>query len=473
MINTKDDTKGLGAVPKGRRALWISLCLVVVILAVYAQVVHHPFLDLDDPAYVTENPHVNNGFTLKNVLWAFTTIHSANWHPITWLSHMLDIQMYGRDPGGHHLTNVFFHILNTLLLLTVLHHMTGRLWPSSFVAALFALHPLHVESVAWVAERKDVLSTFFWMLTLWTYAIYAAKPGARRYLAVLLFFILGLMAKPMVVTLPFVLLLLDFWPLGRMDPHGGGAAGTVNAKVLFLEKIPLMFFSALSCVITFYSQQSSGAVSTLQAVPLTIRIVNALVSYAAYIGKMFWPTDLAVLYIYPDAFPLWQVSIACLVVGSLSVLSLVTVRSQPYFLVGWLWYLGTLVPVIGLVQVGLQTMACRYTYIPLIGLFIMVAFGYARLLSGSKKFRIVGAVLPVLVVVACSTLTWRQLQPWKSSVALFSHALDVTTDNYAAHANLGYALAEQGQMEEAISQYDAALRLNPDFDEVRIKFGPQ
>ena len=374
---------------KGR--LWICLLLALVTLAVFRQVTDHEFINYDDTRYVTENPQVQAGLTLQGIKWAFTTFHAANWHPLTWLSHMLDCQLFGLQPAWHHGMNLLFHIANALLLFLVLHRMTKALWQSAFVAALFALHPLHVESVAWVAERKDVLSTFFWILTMGAYAHYVARPGIRRYLPVLMFFILGLMSKPMLVTLPFVLLLLDYWPLGRLQPAADtpSASGQMNPgrkkrkaargytqdvtqhnapgfpypwpviRSLVWEKVPLFAFSAVSSVITFYAQQKEGAMSSLHFLPLDTRIGNALVSYVSYMVKLIWPRNLAVIYPYPVSLPVWGVFGAALVLVMITILVLWGVKRFPYLVFGWFWFLGTLVPVIGLVQVGWQAMADR------------------------------------------------------------------------------------------------------------------
>lgn len=370
---------------KIRPDLLISLFLVMAILAVYLQVRNHDFINFDDDLYVTINPHVQAGLTLDSITWAFTSTRASNWHPLTWLSHMLDCQIYGMNPGQHHLTNVLFHILNTLLLFFVFMRMTKDLWQSGFVAALFALHPLHVESVVWLAERKDVLSTFFWMLTLWSYVRYVERSGLNRYLPVLFFFILGLMAKPMLVTLPFVLLLLDYWPLKRFRLGSSEDGQDCRPERFYLgfiwEKIPLFLLSAGSSVITYMVQKSSGAVSTLAVIPVHVRIANAIVSYVSYIGKMIWPHNLTILYPYLKSIIYWQVVGAGLLLAVITVVVFRMMKTKPYVAVGWFWFLGTLVPVIGLVQVGLQAMADRYTYVPLIGLFIMVAWGVPDILG--------------------------------------------------------------------------------------------
>ncbi len=459
-----------------RQDLLVCLFLVVATLAVYGKVGHHSYVNYDDPYYITENSRVQAGLTAEGVVWAFTSTHALNWHPITWLSHMLDVQLYGVNPAAHHLTNLLFHIFNTLLLFFVLRRMSGDLWRSGFVAALFALHPLHVESVAWVSERKDVLSTFFWMLTLWGYARYAEKPGVYRYLPVLLFFALGLMAKPMVVTLPFVLLLLDYWPLGRLQRRQvEGVSGSLKQKLpvfsLILEKFPLLMLAATAGIVTLLAQQSGGAVASLISYPFSGRISNALVSYVGYIGKMIWPANLAVYYPHPGMPPWWQVMGAGLLIVAIFILAVYRADRHPWFLAGWLWYLGTLVPVIGLIQVGSQAMADRYTYIPLIGLFIIIAWGGYEIFAHRRIKRTAMAAVAGVVVVALMAATWSQVGYWKNSVTLFEHALDVTTDNYLAHNNLGVALSKPGGTEQAIKHYAEALRLLPNYKEAHFNMG--
>jgi Flp pilus assembly protein TadD len=449
----------------------ICLLIIFATVVVFHQLPSHDFINLDDDLYVYENPHVHAGLNKDGIAWAFTTFEAYNYHPLTWLSHMLDCQLFGLRPGMHHLTNLIFHLMNTALLLMVLRRMTGNLWRSGFVAALFALHPLHVESVAWIAERKDLLSTFFWLLSIWAYARYAERPGLKRYLPVLLFFSLGLLAKPMVVTLPFVLLLLDFWPLGRMQfQQARTDSGPLEQKVSVLrlvwEKVPLFALTAISIVVTFAAQREGGALKSLEAFPLTTRIANALISYVSYIGKMLWPHNLAVYYPYSGSVSVWQAAGAGLALICLTVLLMWTARKRPYLAVGWLWYLGTLVPVIGLVQVGSQAMADRYTYLPLVGLFIALAWGVPSLFTGWRHRQPVFAILATILLVSCTVCTWQQLRHWQNSITLFQHTLRVTTSNHFAHNNLGVALSHNGKLSEAISQYSMALRLKPEAFEV-------
>ncbi len=454
----------------------ICLILAVTTLVVYWQVSNHGFIGLDDGVYVTENPYVRTGFTREGLIWSFGLFNSANWHPMTWLSHMLDCQVFGLNPGMHHLTSLLFHMANSILLFLVLRRMTGALWRSGFVAALFAFHPLHVESVAWVAERKDVLSTFFWMLTLWAYARYSEGPGPNRYLLVLIFFALGLMSKPMVVTLPFVLLLMDFWPLCRVQWGQSceeGASGFQKSRVSLLvwEKIPLFALTAVSCVVTVLSEQGGGAVRSLALYPLERRGATALVSYASYIGKMIWPHDLAFYSPYPGTIPVWEVAGAGVLLTGLSVLAVVVALSSPYVLVGWLWYIGTLVPVIGVVQVGDQPMADRYTYIPLIGLFILIAWGATELGARWRNSKGVLAMAAGVVLLCLIILARSQTRHWKDSISLFTHTINIAPDNYGAHNGLGLALEKSGRLQEAIDQYSRALRIEPLYADAHNNLG--
>jgi tetratricopeptide (TPR) repeat protein len=444
----------------------ICLFLVLVTVAVFFQVRHHEFLNWDDPLYITENQHVKTGFTLPNIAWAFTTQHVGNWHPITWLSHMLDVHLYGMNPGQHHLSNLLFHIVNTLLLFLVFNRWTGKLWQSGFVAALFAIHPLHVESVAWISERKDVLSTFFGLLVLLAYGAYTRRPCVHRYLMVVICFVLGLMAKPMLVTWPLLLLLLDYWPLNRYQELNSGtsAIGIRYSYVkLIYEKIPLVVFSLISCVITFIAQRRGGAVGSLEVFPLVGRITNAIVSYVDYIGKMFWPFDLAFFYPHPAVIPWWKTAVSGAVMVSISYLALAGYRRYPWFFVGWLWYVTTLIPVIGLVQVGLQGMADRYTYIPLIGLFIIIAWFVPVKLSKWRHHKVLLPILAATVLTLLSIVSWRQVGYWKNNIMLNQHAVKVTNGNYLAHNNMGLFFADQKKTEKAIYHYKQALKFSPEF----------
>ncbi len=445
------------------RNVWIGVVLVVVTLGLYAQVGEHEFLNYDDPEYVTENPYVSPGLTRKGVTWAFTHVHQATWHPLTSLSHMLDCSLFGLVPAGHHLHNALLHAAGTLVLFLALSRMTAAPWASAFVAALFALHPLHVESVAWVSERKDVLSGLFWMLTLWAYAAYAEQPSRARYLLVLGTFALGLLAKPMLVTLPFVLLLLDYWPLARLSRAG--------AMRLVREKLPFFALAAVVSVVTYRVQVSAGAVSALEDHPLPLRLANALITYVAYVRDTIVPTGLAVFYPYPRAIPTWQVvgTLVFLLGTTAGVLRLG--RRHPYLAVGWLWYLGTLVPVIGLIKQGDQAMADRFTYLPSIGLFLMLAWTALPLAArpGLRRTGLVCAALGTLA--ACAVLTWRQLGHWATSERLFTHTLAVTADNHLAHLNLGVALHASGDQVAARGHFARALALKPTHPKALVNVG--
>ncbi|MGD0596997.1 MAG: tetratricopeptide repeat protein [Sedimentisphaerales bacterium] len=445
-------------------SFWICLTLTLTTVAVYWEVCSYDFVNYDDRGYVYKNPNIQDGITLQAVKWAFTTGYASNWHPLTWLSHMLDWQFFGPNAGGHHLTNLIFHIANTLLLFLVLRRMTNAFWQSAFVAALFALHPLHVESVAWIAERKDVLSTFFWILTMWAYLRYVKHPNVLRYLFALLMFAFGLMSKPMLVTLPFVLLLLDYWPLERF--------GKRTIFYLIREKIPFIVLSTASSVITFLVQRSSGSVVTTTVIPLQVFVSNAFVSYVKYIEKMIWPSRLAVLYPHPlNNLTAGQVAAAVLILLVISVLVIRLAASRRYLLAGWFWYLGTLVPVIGFIQVGNQAMADRYSYITLTGLFIIIAWGVSDLLARWKYKKIVLASLAVLIVSTLSICTYNQLRYWRNTLTLFQHALDVTENNYIAHLQMAEFLYEQQRLDEAVTEYQKYLQIMPNDPDVLNAFG--
>ena len=445
----------------------------MAIVVVYFPVRHFWFVNYDDDVYVTANAHVQSGLTLRGLVWAFTTNHAANWHPLTWLSHMLDWQMWGGRAGAHHLVNVLLHVANTLLLFGVLTRMTASVWRSALVAGLFGLHPLHVESVAWVSERKDVLSTCFWLLTMWAYVRYVEQPSGRRYLSALGLYALGLMAKPMVVTLPFVLLLLDYWPLGRTPWAKAAARENVSTPPgrLIREKFPFLALAAVSGTLTYWVQRSGGAVAPLVNVSMGTRIANALLSYMKYVGLTFWPMKLAVFYPLHGGVPL----AAAIAAGAGLVGIAATViwwgRRGPWFVTGWFWYLGTLVPVIGLVQVGAQSMADRYTYVPSIGLFIMVCWCMPYRAMKQQTVKEIMQVAAVAAIAVCMVLSSLQVGYWKDSETLFRHALDVTQDNWVAHNNLGIALGRAGKREDAIKQWEQALRIRPDYAEAHNNLG--
>ncbi|MDA2938652.1 tetratricopeptide repeat protein, partial [Acidobacteria bacterium AH-259-A15] len=448
----------------------VALLLIIVPLLVYAPVRDYPFVNYDDDIYVTGVEQVRGGLTWENVRWAMTNLEAAFWHPLTWLSHLLDGQLFGLNPAGHHLTSLFLHVANAVLLFWVLERMTGALWCSGFVAALFALHPLNVESVAWVAERKNVLSTLFWLLTMAAYVGYVRKPGWKRYLGVMGVFVLGLMAKPMLVTLPCVLLLLDYWPLGRLGKDWKELRERLPRLVL--EKVALLVPVAAVSVLAVQAQSQFGALSPSQGLALGVRLANAVVSYGLYFKKMVWPTDLAVFYPHPgSSLKAWWVVLAAVVLVGISLGVWWRRQSSQYLVVGWLWYLGTLLPVSGLIQVGSHAMADRHAYVPLVGLFIMVAWGAAEIAESAhlrRKWLPGAGVCMVMVLVI---LTRVQLSHWRSSTTLFEHALRTTTNNHVAHNNLGTALGEKGKLKEAIRHFSSAVNINPNYLDAHINLG--
>jgi len=472
-----------------KQTLVSCILLAVVTAAVYSPVARNPFTDYDDTIYVTNNLHVQAGLTWKTLAWAWTTTEAENWHPLTWLSHALDWQLFGLSPAGHHLTSLLLHVLNVLLLFLLLVRVTGATGRSLLVAALFALHPLNVESVAWAAERKNVLSTLLFLLAMGAYGWYARLPNVRRYLVMAALFALGLAAKPMVITLPFVLLLLDFWPLQRIQGWGQPASSLrpkarkmhkdrlevsdgSNAEPRFslspapfsrlvLEKLPLLAFCAGSAVITIIAQQANG-VRDLGRFPLNVRLENAVYSYAMYIWKAFWPAQLAVYYPHPgETLAAWQLGLATLFLVGVSVLAWKQRRARRYLLAGWLWYLVTLVPVIGFVQVGDQAMADRYAYVPLLGIFVMAVWGGADLADARAiKFRW-RAAFAMAILSVLSFLTWRQIGYWRSDYDLWSHTLKVTKENVVAEEKLSIALVELGRDQEAVPGLEKAAALSP------------
>lgn len=491
------------------RRIIVCLTLVLLILAVYGKVRHYEFVNFDDDIYVTSNSFVRSGINPSSLRWSFSyTLKDGNyWQPLTWLSHMLDVSLYGMDAGRHHLSNVFFHIMSTLLLFLVFNRMTGAFWRSAFISALFALHPLNVESVAWVAERKNVLSTFFWMLTLLFYMIYHQRPGILRYLAVIFVFGLGLLAKPMLVTLPFVLILLDFWPLERITFQGSDSSSLTDVLRLIFEKMPLFILSALSVYLSSSSLQGIGNVISLEDLPMKLRFANALVAYVKYIGKLIWPYHLAVYYPFPERIPLWQPLTALVMLLFISIFAFRSLKQKPYFAVGWMWYLGTLIPVIGLVQAGMwPAMADRWAYVPAVGLFIMLAWGVDEIAKGRQYQRVVLTCLSMSALMALLILSHFQTSHWRDSVSLFENGIRTTggtwkmRNNLASalnaqgrsseairhykhalaldppepevvHCNLAIALTSMGRLEEAIAQYDEAIRINPDYADAHVNLG--
>ncbi len=482
-------------IPDKYKRIFLCILLALAIFLIYRPVQDFDFIGYDDNMYVLGNPQIQQGFTRDAVIRAFHDFHTGHWHPLTWFSHMLDWQLFGHNAGGHHWTNLLFHLFNTLLLFFLLDYMTGEVWKSVFVAALFAVHPLNVESVAWVAERKNVLSTFLWLAAMAAYVRYVNHPGLRRYTAVAFLFTLGLMAKPMLVTMPFILLLLDYWPLKRLpspehreinngsrpffslvrkSPHAplckGGLKGgfhdlrrpTGHAGLLW-EKVPLLMLSVLSSLITFHAAVEGDALRSLSAFPIIVRMENALVSLVLYLKKMIFPHDLAVFYPFPADYPLWKPVAAAFLLGGITLAVLWAAKRRRYLAVGWFWYLITMMPVIGIIQVGAQSMADRYVYVPYIGLFIILAWGVPDILK-RWRYRIVFFPLITLVILSVlGCLAWRQVEYWKDAETVFRHAIRVTEGNYLAHNNLGAALARKGKFDAALIQYEEALRIKPQY----------
>jgi protein O-mannosyl-transferase len=454
----------------------ICIFLIVATFLSYSQVQDHEFINFDDDLYITNNLNVQAGLTHESIKWSFTTSHPPYWHPITWISHLIDYQLYGLNPKGHYQTNLFLHIANSLILFLVVLRMTGALWQSGFVAAMFAFHPLNVESVAWLAERKNVLSTLFWLLAILAYINYAAIPTTKRYGLVFFFFTLGLMSKPMVVTLPFVLLLLDYWPLGRLKIRQGRKIDEVANKLtanrsetlkLILEKVPLLVLAIGLSIATYHFQKLAGAVKSLDVFPLQTRIANAMVSYLEYLGKMVWPSKMAILYPHPgNTLPTWEVILSGIVLIGITIISIRLIKKVPYLVVGWFWYLGTLVPVIGVVQVGGQAMADRFAYIPLIGIFIIVAWGLPELISNCYFKKKVLSVLAGIIIFTLLIKTSEQVSRWKDSITIFRHTISVTDKKHPSfsviHNNLGIALfSDRKNNKESISHFKMAIKLKP------------
>ena len=472
----------MSKIPNKYRFVLICLVLTLAIIAAFSRVRDYGLVSYDDDKYITDNPSLKAGLTHDSLTWAFSTGYASNWHPLTWLSLMLDVQLFGTNAGGYHLTSLFFHIITTLLLFAVLKKMTGAMGRSAFVAGLFALHPLHVESVVWISERKDVLSTLFWVLTMIAYLSYVRNPGKIRYLSALLVFALGLMAKPMLVTLPFVLLLLDYWPLERLR-FGQEAKEPKRQKQKFpsprptlsgliLEKVPFLILSVISSLVTLFAQQKGGAMATMEMFPMRMRMMNAVHSYLKYIEKMIFPARLAVFYPPPvHGYPVWQSLASALALLAVSIAVIYFARKHKYLGAGWFWYLGTLVPVIGLVQVGSQALADRYTYVPLIGLFIIIAWGLPELLAKWKHQGVALGAAGLAVLLVLSIGTYRQVGYWRDSVTLFEHALKVTTNNFLMHNDLGFAYAQLGRQQEAIEACQQAINIKPDYAPAHYNLG--
>lgn len=468
------------------------LALLAFIFIIYGGTLNNEFVNFDDYQYIVENTRIQEGLSWQTIRWAFTTCHMSNWHPLTWLSHAVDCSLFGPDPGYHHLSGVIFHALNSVLLFMLMRRMTGAFWPSLIVSFLFAVHPLRVESVAWASERKDLLSGTFWMLTIMAYSWYAKRPGVSRYATVLVLYSLGLMAKPMLVTLPFVLLLLDIWPLGRLTtPMLRGTRFDGKKKRtregfprsrpivnLIAEKLPLLALALASGTITIIAQNRGGAVAALQGIPVSARIANTCVAYVSYIWKTIWPDRLSFFYPHPSLVSDDLVNDLVLpALGSvvvlvlLSILVLRNVRTRPYLFVGWCWYLGTLVPVIGLFQVGNQAMADRYAYIPLVGIYIMAAWTLRECAARWAEVKPALSITIPVLILTWSAITWNQVRVWRNSETLFTHAVGVSDDNYVAHNNLGNVYARRGDSGRAIYHYERALEILPTLEEAHNNLG--
>jgi len=470
---------------------WLAgLLLIIVTVALYSPVRHHDFINFDDGGYVYENKHVQNGFTLDSIKWAFTLVKSdeiSYWHPVTWLSHMLDCQLFGIDPGWHHLSNLFYHMINVLLLFLVLFRMTGALWKSAAVAALFALHPVNVDSVAWISERKNLLSTTFWILTMLAYVRYASQPSVWRYLVVMIVFALGLMAKPMLVTLPCALLLLDFWPLGRFEwfqknwlnkeavpASGCPAFQMAPVSRLIKEKIPLLILSFGAICLSFLSLQKNSQILNELYHPFSLRIENSLVSYFHYIWHLIWPADLAILYPFPKAIPLWQPIAAALALIFITLFVIGYSKKKPYLATGWFWYVGTLTPVIGIIQGGLwPQIADRWAYVPYVGVFIILAWGVTDIFSRFRLKHLISAVLALIILIIFSVTTSGQLKYWQNTYTLFQHALNVTRDNYFAHLQVGRYFSRENDLANAMRHFQKALDIFPDYADAHESMGDE
>jgi len=464
--------------------LLIPFFLILFTLITFWQVRHNDFINLDDDLYITNNSHVQEGLTFKSVYWAFTSTKNGQWTPVAFFSHLLDYTFFGLNAGGHHLTNLLFHTMNTLLLFFLLSRMTAALWQSAFVAAIFALHPLHVESVAWIAERRDVLHAFFLLLTIWVYINYVEKPKWFQHICVLLCFILAVMSKPMAITLPFILLLLDYWPLGRLrigkedqrpKPFTAPSLKTIRQNVpishLFIEKVSLFSIAVVVGLFTLFSTWGIKSLSSLENLSLIVRIENAAVSYIEYILKMIWPNPLAVLYPYPTTLPVWKVVCTTLLLLTITVLVTLGRRKRPYLIVGWLWYLITLLPVIGLLQAGYQSMADRFMYLPMTGLLIMMIYGISDMYKKWPYKRLTLTILSILLVITLMVSTRAQVKLWRNSETLFRHTLQVTNNNYFIHNHLGAALLKQGNDQEALIHFKRSLDINPYYADAHCNIG--
>ena len=439
-----------------------AIVLGVLTIALYAPVSGFGFIHLDDYLYVVDNPLVQDGIAAKNIYLSFTTSPVSYWHPVTWLSHMLDCELFGMNAGAHHVVNVLIHAVNSILLFIALHQMTGGFWRSFLVAALFAWHPLHVESVAWISERKDVLYTLFWLLTLWAYAYYADRNRNGFYLLSLLFAIMAMMAKPMAVTLPFVLLLLDVWPLEQLSLSNKVNTPTRQIRKLIIEKLPLFVFAGFICIQTVKAQKLNGAVMSLEQLPVLSRLTNAAIAYVSYLRMMIWPIDLAIIYPHPHQMRSGLAVISGILLLLITLVAIERLRKQPFMTIGWFWYLGTLVPVIGILQVGIQSMADRYTYLPLVGIFMIIAWLLHNIIKIRPMLKPLVVTASCIVLIACFVFTRMQIYRWKDSMTLFTHTLSVTENNWKAHFALGCAFDAQQEPDKAEMHLMKALSLCPD-----------
>lgn len=456
----------------------LILILIISTVFVYWNAVGNDFIMFDDDTYIYENPFLRNNGIMSAVHWALTTFHAANWHPVTWFSHMLDIQLFGLAPAGHHAMSVLFHVTNTVLLFVLLHRVTGAVWRSGIVAALFALHPLHVESVVWVAERKDVLCAFFYLLSLYVYAGYVKNPKIARYVPVVITVALALASKPMAVTLPAAMLLLDLWPLQRtgyrIDFTSGitaTGARTRSVRYLCIEKIPFMMLAAISSSLTYIAQRHGNAITTLANTSVMTRLENAALTYVKYLGKTIWPHNLTIFYPFPKDIPAMQAIAACIALAVVTTVAIKQFRQRPYILFGWLWYCGTMLPVIGIVRVGLQGMADRYTYIPLIGIFVSLVWWGADISKNRPHRNYLLGVPTAILLTISALLTWQQISYWQNTTTLFTHALAATDDNYLAHTVLARQLEKEGRLEEALAHLDTAVNIAPWYEYAKIRQG--
>ena len=460
--------------PTYRNRLIAAFVLFFLTVLVFWNVLNNEFVSIDTPLYILDNPHVLAGLSGAGLQWAFTTTYAGFWHPLTWLSHMADCEMYGLWAGGHHLTSLFLHVISVLILFFVLYRLTGAFWPSFFAAGLFAWHPLRVETVAWAADRKDVLSGVFFMITLWIYSQYARSPSVKTYGLLFLSFALGLTAKPMLVTLPCVLFFLDFWPLGRFyegSENGRKRFSFSKIRFLILEKIPLFGLAFAASFLAYFAEHRFGAVMTLESFPLKVRIANALTSYWDYLGKFILPANLSVFYPYDETIAFWKVAASVVGLLGITILFCLRARKSPYLITGWLWYLVTLLPVIGIVQIGEHAMADRYTYIPLIGIFVILAWGMDEALQRRPQLKKILFFCAGLLLVSCMLLSRHQATVWKDSRTLFEHAVEVTKRNYLAHNNLGVELMQAGKLKEAFGHFSESLKIKPDNVQTHYNMG--